>query len=146
MGTGCEGIQDSYTSVIEKVYYGKHQQPTTKKTYQATSVSSGMSGRCVPAWASASLGRDAKTWADRAAQPLLLLCSWWRCVALSAEHCLERKEQGTWRSIFLHSELMAEFLENPVKLQDKGSQTFVQWIAPVCAGEGSGLEEGYPQE
>lgn len=38
---------------------------------------------------------------------------------------------------------MAKFLENPVKLQDKGSQTFVEPVAPICAEEGRGLEEGY---
>lgn len=38
---------------------------------------------------------------------------------------------------------MVEFLENPVKLQNEGSQTFVQLIAPACAEEGSRLEEGY---
>lgn len=38
---------------------------------------------------------------------------------------------------------MVEFLEHPVKLQNEGSQTFAQLIAPVCAEEGSRLEEGY---
>ena len=117
--------------------------PPPKKTYQETSVSPGLSGRCAPAQASASLGRNAKMWADRAAQPCCSPCSRWKCAALSAENCLERKEQGAQQSIFLHSEVMAEFLENPVKLENEGSQTFVQPIAPICAEEGSRLEEGY---
>lgn len=37
---------------------------------------------------------------------------------------------------------MAEFLEDPVKLQNEGSQIF-ELIAPTCAEEGSRLEEGY---
>ena len=117
--------------------------PPPKKPYQETSVSPGLSGWCAPAQASASLGRNAKMRADRAAQPCCSPCSRWKCAALSAENCLERKEQGAQQRIFLHSELMVEFLENPVKLENEGSQTFVQLIAPICAEEGSRLEEGY---
>lgn len=70
-------------------------------------------------------------------------CGWRRSAALSAERCIESKEQGAQQSFFLHSELMSEFLEIPVKLQDKDSQTFVELLAPTCAEEGSGLEGGY---
>jgi len=100
----------------------KNQQPTIKKTYKETSVCPGLSGRCAPARTSASRGRNARHGLVELLAPTALFAASGVCGSVC--RVLPRKERAWNSTKCFSSQLLAEFLESPAKLQKEGSCTF----------------------